>query len=83
MYKPIKLPATSALAPTTISSFVVPSYSCATYSLALVLNSLNALKSYYKDSIAQSILEPKEIESSNTKFNSKKKFQRSYTSNLK
>jgi hypothetical protein len=52
MYRPIKLPATSALAPTTISSFIVPSCSCAAYSLALVLNSLNALKSYYKDGIA-------------------------------
>jgi hypothetical protein len=74
MYKPVKLLTTSTLAPTTISSFIIPLCSYTTYSLALVLNPLNALKSYYKDSIAYSILEPKEKESSNTKFNSKKKF---------
>ena len=83
MYRSVKLPATSAPAPTIIPLFVVPPYSRAACLLALVLNFLNALKSYYKDSIAQSTLEPKEIESSNTKFNLTKKFQRPYTSDLK
>jgi len=53
MYRPVKPPATSALAPTTIPPFVVPPRSRAARPLALVLNSLNALKFYYKDSVVE------------------------------
>lgn len=83
MYRSIKPPATSAPAPTIIPPFVVPPRSRAACPSALVLNPLNALKSYYKDSIAWGTLEPKEIESGDTKFNPTKKFQRPYTSDLK
>ncbi|CAN9306085.1 unnamed protein product [Alternaria alternata] len=83
MYGSVKAPATSAPALTIISPFVVPPRSCAACSLALVLNPLNALKSYYKDSIAWGTLEPKKMESGDTEFDPTKKFQRSYTSDLK
>ncbi|RYO22987.1 hypothetical protein AA0113_g12738 [Alternaria arborescens] len=65
MYRSVKLPATSAPAPTIIPPFVVPPRSRAARPSAL------------------GTLEPKEIESSDTKFDPTKKFQRPYTSDLK
>ncbi|KAB2109262.1 hypothetical protein AG0111_0g2621 [Alternaria gaisen] len=75
MYGPVKPPATVAPAPTSPPPSVVPPRFRAARPSALILNPPNVLRSHHKDSIAWGKLGPEEMESGDTEFNPKKRFQ--------